>query len=86
MKKHESIIREERGLRRCGWYVAVGFPAMGALGEWLRPGYWPAFVPMVVFAVLLLILTEWRWRPIGASLHAIRNPKSKIQNRTAGLG
>lgn len=72
MHKHADMLRDERGLRRCGWYVAITFPALALLAEWLRPGWWPAFVPLVALAAVLLTITELRWRQIRAYLRTVK--------------
>jgi hypothetical protein len=72
MHKHADMLRDQRGLRRCGWYIAISFPASALLGECLRPGWWPAFVPLVVLAAALLAITELRWRRMRAYLRTVK--------------
>jgi hypothetical protein len=61
MQKHADILREVAGLRRCGVYAAVAPVMLMLIAEYLRPGWWPPFVPMIIGGILAFVYTRWRW-------------------------
>jgi hypothetical protein len=81
MRKHVDILREEKGYLRAAWYGFVGAAGMMVLGEWLRPGYWPAILPTLMAASCALAFVQWRWHRVRKHLNKLRNRRREIRNK-----